>query len=196
LKEKIKDLLETLEKQDKLERLQGLPASKRMRSITPKVGRFLYLMVQIIEAKTILEIGTSTGYSTIWLGLAAQKNNGEVITLEMDSIKIAKARENFQKAELTDIVTIMDGEAKKTITQLQKKFDLVFIDAEKEDYKTYFDLILPKVKSGGLIIADNVISHKEILQNYSHYVQNHPAVESITLPIGRGEELTLKIAKK
>lgn len=193
LKKEVLELLKELEKIDTEERAKGLPVEVRMRNITPDVGLYLNIMIKAMKAKRILEIGTSNGYSTIWLGLAAAENNGSVITLELDPRKVDLAQNNLEKAGLAEIVTLIQGDAKKLIPTLEKGFDFIFIDAEKEDYITYFDLTFPKLIVGGVIIADNVVSHAEILKGYCDYVRANPDTQSVLVPIGRGEELTLKI---
>ncbi|MCF2143200.1 MAG: O-methyltransferase [Candidatus Heimdallarchaeota archaeon] len=193
MKEEVIKLLKELEELDAEERKKGVPTELRMRNITPDVGLFLNILIKATKAKNILEIGTSNGYSTIWLGLAAKENNGQVITLEVDPRKINMARANLERAGLSSVVLIVEGDAKETIKILDKKFDFVFIDAEKEDYKAYFDLIFPKLQVGGLIVADNVVSHAEQLKSYVEHVRSNPKTQSVLLPIGRGEEVTLKI---
>ncbi|NHJ04987.1 MAG: O-methyltransferase [Candidatus Heimdallarchaeota archaeon] len=193
MKEELLALLKELEQRDTEERLRGLPVEQRMRNITPDVGLFLNIIVKAIKAKNILEIGTSNGYSTIWLGLAAKDNLGKVTTLEVDSRKVKLASENLSRANLIDIVSIIPGDAKETIKNFKQEFDFVFIDAEKEDYIKYFDLVFPFVKVGGVIVADNVISHAEILNEYVEHVRANPNTQSVLIPVGRGEEMTLKI---
>ncbi len=193
MKEELIALLKELEKKDTQERIKGLPSAVRMRNITPDVGLYLNIMIKATKAKRILEIGTSNGYSTIWLGLAAKENNGQVITLELDHKKVVMAKENINRAGLDDVVTVIEGDAKIIITQFTQEFDFVFLDAEKEDYIEYFDLVFPLVKVGGLIVADNVISHMEYLKDYLEHVRSNPNKQSVLVPVGRGEELTLKI---
>ena len=193
MKKELIALLKELEQRDTQERIKGLPSSVRMRNITPDVGLYLNIMIKAVKAKRILEIGTSNGYSTIWLGLAAKENGGQVITLEIDTKKVSMAKENITRAGLTDDVTIIEGDAKATIKQFTQEFDFVFLDAEKEDYIEYFDLVFPIVKVGGIVIADNVISHAEYLNEYLEHVRANPNTQSVLVPVGRGEELTIKI---
>ena len=187
------DLLIDLEAKDAGERVKGLSSSVRMRNITPDVGLFLNILVKATKATSLLEIGTSNGYSTIWLGLATQENNGQLITLEVDPRKVKLAKENLEKAGLANTVKLIEGDAKETLSILEKEFDFVFLDAEKEDYLEFFHLIFPKLKIGGVIVADNVISHAEDLKEYIDFVRANPNLQSVLVPIGRGEELTLKI---
>jgi predicted O-methyltransferase YrrM len=193
LKKEVIDLLKELEAKDAEERVQGLPSSLRMRNITPDVGLFLNILVKSTKATSVLEIGTSNGYSTIWLGLATHENNGQLITLEVDPKKVKMAKGNLEKSGLVNTVKLIEGDAKETLSILDKKFDFVFLDAEKEDYLEFFHLIFPKLKVGGVIVADNVISHAEDLKDYINFVRANPDTQSVLVPIGRGEELTLKI---
>ena len=193
LKKEAIDLLKDLEAKDAGERVKGLPSSVRMRNITRDVGLFLNILVKATKATSLLEIGTSNGYSTIWLGLATQENNGQLITLEVDPRKVKLAKENLEKAGLANTVKLIEGDAKETLRMLEKEFDFVFLDAEKEDYLEFFHLIFPKLKIGGIIVADNVISHAEDLKEYVDFVRANPNTQSVLVPIGRGEELTLKI---
>ncbi|MBD3190327.1 MAG: O-methyltransferase [Candidatus Heimdallarchaeota archaeon] len=193
MKDELLSLLKDLERIDADERKQGLPVDQRMRNIQPEVGLFLNILIKATKAKTILEIGTSNAYSTIWIGLAAKENNGKVITLENDPKKTQLAKENLGKAGLLNIVQIIQGDAKETIKGIEETLDLIFIDAEKEDYIDFFDLTFPKLKVGGLIVADNVVSHDSVLKPYVDHVRNNPQTQSVLVPIGRGEELTLKI---
>jgi len=193
MKEELIALLKELERKDTQERTKGLPSTVRMRNITPDVGLYLNIMIKATKAKRILEIGTSNGYSTIWLGLAAKENNGQVITLELDNKKVVMAKENINRAGLDDVITIIEGDAKIIIKQFTQEFDFVFLDAEKEDYIEFFDLVFPLVKVGGVIVADNVISHMEYLKDYLEHVRSNPNTQSVLVPVGRGEELTLKL---
>lgn len=193
MKKELIALLKELEERDLEERAKGLPTSVRMRSITPDVGLFLNIMVKTSKAKNLLEIGTSSGYSTIWLGLAAKENEGKITTLEYDPRKVKLATSHIARAGLDDVITLIEGDAKTTIKNFNQEFDFIFIDAEKEDYIEYFDLVFPLLKVGGIIIADNVVSHSDTLKEYVDYVRANPNTQSVLIPIGRGEELTIKI---
>lgn len=193
MKEDLINLLKELEQIDQEERAKGLPTKVRMRNITPDVGLFLNIMVKATKAKNVLEIGTSNGYSTIWLGLAAKENEGKVTTIEYDERKVKLAKENLKRASLFDVVNLIEGDAKKLLQEDEEEYDFIFIDAEKEDYITYFDLVFPKLKVNGVIIADNVVSHSDILKEYVNYVRANPNTQSCLIPVGRGEEFTIKI---
>lgn len=192
----VEKLLHQLEEQDRRERRAGLPPEKRARMVHPEVGRFLNLLVKIAGARHILEIGTSVGYSAIWLGLAAQATDGQVITLEIDPQRAETARQNLAQAGLEDRVTVRVGDARQLLRELAGPFDFVFIDAEKEEYLAYLDQVLPLTQVGGLIVADNVVSHVAALRPYVDHVQVHPELESVVVPIGRGEAVSLKVKRR
>ncbi|MFX0182603.1 MAG: O-methyltransferase [Candidatus Hodarchaeota archaeon] len=165
-------------------------------------GKFLYILTKLIRAKRILEIGTSFGYSTIWLAAAMKdaKIDGKVISFDVLPEKIEKAQFNLNSAGLADFVDLVQGDAMEFIQNSSESFDMVFLDADKEDYPAFFKLCLPKLRPGGVILSDNVIDcpeiHKdnpEICEEYMQLVQNHPKCSTVTLPfIPNGLELTIK----
>ena len=167
---------------------------RRMLNITPDTGRLLWIMVGSARASRILEIGTSNAYSTIWLADAARETGGRVITLELNPDKVGLARENLARAGLADRVEIVQGRAADTLAGLSGPFDFVFLDADRASYLTYLELVVPKLVPGGLLVADNVTSHADELADYLARVKSHPALFSVTVPIGKGEEVSLKLA--
>jgi predicted O-methyltransferase YrrM len=166
---------------------------KRMLNITPDTGRLLWIMVQAARAKRILEVGTSNGYSTIWLADAVRALGGRVTSLEANPDKIRLARANVARAGLEGQVHILEGSAAETLARLPGPFDLVFLDADRPNYLRYVELALPRLVAGGLLVADNVTSHAEELRDYLARVKSHPDLFSVTLPIGNGEEVSLKL---
>ena len=167
---------------------------RRMLNITPDTGRLLSILIRSSRATRILEVGTSNAYSTIWLADAARATGGRVVTLEADPGKIALARENLRRAGCDDRVEIVPGRAAETLPKLSGPFDFVFLDADRASYRTYLELVLPKVVAGGLIVADNVTSHPDELAAYLARVKSHPALFSVTVPVGKGEEITYKLS--
>ena len=165
---------------------------KRMLNITPDTGRLLWILIRTSRATRILEVGTSNAYSTIWLADAARATGGRVVTLEADPGKIALARENLRRAGCADRVDLIAGRAAETLATLTGPFDFVFLDADRASYLTYLELVLPKVVPGGLIVADNVTSHREELAAYLARVKSHPELVSVTVPVGKGEEISYK----
>ena len=167
---------------------------RRMLNITPATGRLLWILVRQARATRILEVGTSNAYSTIWLADAVRETGGRVVTLEADPGKVALARENLARAGLLDHVDIREGRAADTLASLPGPFDLVFLDADRGSYGTYLELALPKLVPGGLLVADNVVSHAAELEDYVGRVKSHPELFSVTVPVGNGEEISYKLA--
>ena len=167
---------------------------RRMLNITPDTGRLLWILIRATGASRILEVGTSNAFSTIWLADAAREIGGRVTTLEMNADKVTMARENLARAGLSDLVTIIQGPAGGTLHGLPGPFDFVFLDADRASYLTYLELVIPKLAIRGLLVADNVVSHAGELQDYLARVKSHPALYSVTVPIGNGEEISLKLA--
>jgi len=166
---------------------------KRMLNITPDTGRLLWILVQAARATRILEVGTSNAYSTIWLADAARATGGHVTTLERNPDKVRLARENLVRAGVADRVEILEGSAAETLAGLPGQFHFVFLDADRANYSTYLDLALPKLQPGGLLVADNVISHADELKDYLARVKSNPVLFSVTVPVGKGEEVSLKL---
>ena len=166
---------------------------KRMLNITPDTGRLLWILVQAARATRILEVGTSNAYSTIWLADAARATGGHVITLERNPDKVRLARENLARAGVADRVELREGNAAETLAGLTGPFHFVFLDADRANYSAYLDLALPKLQPGGLLVADNVISHAQELADYLARVKSNPALFSVTVPVGKGEEIALKL---
>jgi predicted O-methyltransferase YrrM len=166
---------------------------KRMLNVTADTGRLLWILVRAARATRILEIGTSNAFSTIWLADAARETGGRVTTLELLPEKIALARENLSRAGLAERVDIREGRAADTLPALSGPFDLVFLDANRPEYLQYLELVVPKVVPGGLLVADNVVSHAAELGDYLARVKSDPRLFSVTIPIGNGEEVSLKL---
>ena len=181
-----------LEAQDAAERAAGLPPSQRMRALVPDAGRFLYMLVCAGEHRRILELGTSHGYSTLWLASAAQAIGGHVTTVELMPERAASARANIARSGLGAHVTQHEGDGKQLVRQLPGPFDFVFIDAEKDDYEEFLNLTLDKVAEGGIIVADNVLSHTDQLGHYVEKAQHTRGLLSVTVNVGRGEEMSLR----
>jgi predicted O-methyltransferase YrrM len=167
--------------------------AKRMLNITPETGRLLWIMVRAARATRILEVGTSNAYSTIWLADAAAATGGRVITLERNPEKVRLATRNLEEAGLEDRVEILPGPAAETLARLEGPFDFVFLDADRGNYLTYFELVFPRLAPGGLLVADNVVSHAHELQEYLARVKSDPRLLSVTIPVGKGEEISFKL---
>jgi predicted O-methyltransferase YrrM len=181
---------------DQREREAGLPSSQRMRAIVPDAAKFIHILMRACQAKRMLEIGTSYGYSTLWWASAAQAIGGHVDTIELSPERVKAAREHFRQAGVNEFITQFQGDAHAIVKQLGDDYDLIFIDAEKDDYENFLDLSLPKAKHHGLIIADNVLSHADQLGSYIEKAQRTKGLFSVTVDVGRGEEVSLRVDEK
>jgi predicted O-methyltransferase YrrM len=168
--------------------------SRRMLNITPDTGRLLWILLRATGARQVLEVGTSNAYSTIWLADAVRAAGGRLTTLELDPGKIALARANLAAAGLAEVVDVVEGRAEESLARLPGPFDVVFLDADRPSYLAYLDLVVPKLRVGGLLVADNVTSHAAELEDYLRRVKSDPRLFAVTVPVGNGEEIALRIA--
>jgi len=190
LDEKVLAVMRRLEEEDRLEREQGLPSSVRARAVAPTTGRFLFGLVSHHPGCDVLELGGSRGYSTLWLGAGVRYLGGHVVSLENDPAKCEARRKNVAEAGLDEWVELVDGDAFEIVPTLPEAFDIVFLDAEKDDYERLFQLAREKVEPGAVFVADNVLSHEETLGAYSRARQDDPALVSVTVPLDRGLEVS------
>jgi caffeoyl-CoA O-methyltransferase len=190
LDDRVRAVLDRLEREDAAEREQGLPASERSRQVARTTGQFLFALVAPQTDCEVLEIGGSRGYSTIWLAAGARYLGGRVLSLESDPRKIEAWRRNIADAGLEEWAELVAGDAHETLATIDDVFDVVFLDAEKDDYERLFQAARPKVEPGALFVADNVLSHADPLAQYSAARQADPTLESVTLPLDRGIELS------
>jgi predicted O-methyltransferase YrrM len=166
-----------------------------MLAITADTGMFFSILLKAIRARRVLEVGTSVGFSTLWLADAVGRS-GRVVTIEMDRTKIEKARKNFRQAGVEKIIEIKRGVALDVLRSLRGRFDFVLLDADKENIIRYFDLVMPLVRKGGIITADNMLfppHYRPQMKKYARYVRSISNVQSVTVPIGMGEEITIKL---
>lgn len=185
---------------DKLQELEQ--TQKQFWNITPDCANFLNILIKSSNYKNILEVGTSNGYSGIWLGLAAKEIAGKVITIEFHKCRYDVAVENFKICQLDDVVEARQGMAIDTIIDLKKEdynsteerfLDFAFVDANKAQYITYFELIDKILKKGGMIAFDNMLSHKEKVQDTLEALQNNPNYQIQMMNFEAGLLLALKI---
>jgi predicted O-methyltransferase YrrM len=196
LDEKVRAVLERLEAEDAKEREEGVPREQRARQVARTTGQFLFALVAPQWDCEVLEIGGSRGYSSIWFGAGVRYLGGRVLSLESDPVKCEAWRQNVAQAGLEDWVELAEGDAFELLPQIQDIFDLVFIDAEKEDYERLFELARDKVEPGALFVADNVLSHAETLAAYTAARQSDPTVETVTVPLDRGLELSVVLTER
>ena len=193
LDEKVLAVLERLCQEDAEERERGVAQELRSRAVAQTTGRFLFSLVAPQNACEVLEIGGSRGYSSIWLAAGVRILGGSVLSLERDPAKCEAWRRNVSDAGLEEWTELVEGDAFETLPEIEDVFDVVFIDAEKEDYERLFALGRPKLEPGGLVVADNVLSHVETLGAYSASRQADPTLSSVTVPLDRGLELSVVV---
>ena len=191
LDDRVRAVLARLEAEDAEEREQGVARELRSRQVARTTGQFLFALVAPETDCEVLEIGGSRGYSTIWLAAGVRHLGGRVLSLEADPAKAEAWRRNLEEAGLDDTAELIEGDAFETLRAIDDVFDVVFIDAEKDQYEALFDLARPKVEPGALFVADNVLSHEDTLGAYSRARQSDPTLESVTVPLDRGLELSV-----
>jgi predicted O-methyltransferase YrrM len=188
---RVLETLARLEAEDAAERHAGLPSAQRSRAVAPTTGRFLFGLAAAQAGIEVLEIGASRGYSSIWLAAGARMLGGRLVSLEQDPAKCAAWRENIASAGLDEWAKLVEGDAHETLARTEDVFDLVFLDAEKDDYEVLFGLARPLLEPGGLVIADNVLSHVDSLGSYSGARQADETLSSVTVPLDRGLEVSV-----
>jgi predicted O-methyltransferase YrrM len=155
-------------------------------SVEEETGRILRMLTEATGAKEVVEIGTSTGYSGLWICLALDKTHGHLTTFEIDHGRAEMARDNFKRAGVDQIVTVIEGDAHKRIVELTEPIDIAFLDADKGGYPDYIEKLLPQVRPGGLIVADNL----NMATAYREAINKNPALETVYL--GRRVSITMK----
>ena len=163
-------------------------------AVSEEDGRFLRVLVATRGAKSILEIGAASGYSGIWLGLGARETGGRVVAIEYDPQRAKEAAENIRRAGLTDVVRVVHGDAFKEIPKLTGTVDLVFLDAWQPDSKKFFDMVYPRLNTGGLFVAHNVVNKKNEMEPFLKTILNHPGLfTSVVSPGSEGMSVSYKV---
>lgn len=193
LDDRVRSVLARMEADDAADRDADVPISQRSLAVGPDSGRLLFALVAPNAGCEVLEIGSSHGYSTIWLAAAARILGGRVVTLEQEPGKIEVWRRNIADAGLEEWVELVAGDAKETLRDLEDGFDVVFLDAWKDDYEVLFELARTKLDPGGVVVADNVTTSSTVAA-YAAARQADPTLVSVTVPIGHGLELTTVLA--
>jgi len=152
-----------------------------MLSVPPEDGRVLRLLAEATGARHVVEIGTSNGYASIWFCLALRTTGGRLTTFEIDARRASLARENFKRAGVDNLVTLVEGDAHEKVTTLKEPIDIVFIDADKDGYLDYLNKLLPLVRPGGLILAHNTTDVGSQMQDYLEAITTNPELETIFL---------------
>ena len=189
LDDRVRSVLARMEAEDAAERQAGVPIAERSLSVGPESGRLLFALVAPNPGCEVLEIGGSRGYSAIWLAAAARILGGRVVSLEEDESKVDGWRRNIADAGLEEWAELVVGDARETLPGIEDGFDVVFLDAWKDDYELLFGLARQKLDPGVVVVADNVTT-SETVQAYAAARQADPTLVSVTLPIGHGLEVT------
>jgi len=178
-----------------LERLKWMRKNEgNLWNVNPDEGAFLRGLAEKVHAKEALEIGTSNGYSSIWIGMGLRKEGGHLLTLEIDEGRAKLAEANFRAAGLDSLITLKLGDALEEVPKLRGPYDFVFIDAWKQDYVKYLNMVIPIVRPGGVIVAHNVTDLKEELSDFIHAVETNPQLKtSIENPGPGGFSVSYKL---
>ena len=191
LGERVRSVLSRLEAQDARDRMDGTDRTERLRSVSPEVGRFLHTSVLATGARRVVDCGTSGGYSTLWLATAARANGGSVVTFETSAHKIEIAHTSFADAGMSDIIDLRAIDATEGLRAVEPGIDLVFIDTDKESYAELLPLAVLALRSGGTLVADNLISHADELEDFKRDALE--VLSGLVVPIGRGELMAVKL---
>jgi predicted O-methyltransferase YrrM len=196
LDDRVRAVLARLEEEDARERAEGVPREQRGRQVARTTGQFLFALVAPQTDCEVLEIGGSRGYSTIWLAAGVRYLGGRVLSLENDPAKIEAWQRNIAEAGLEDWAELAPGDAFETLPAIDDVFDVIFLDAEKEQYEKLFQLARSKLEPAALIVADNVLSHADALVAYSAARQADATLESVTVALDRGLELSVVLSDR
>jgi caffeoyl-CoA O-methyltransferase len=175
-----------LENIDRQDRLDGTARLERLRQIPPETGRFISLLAASSPEGSWIEIGTSAGYSTLWLSLACRERGQTITTFEIMASKSHLARSTFAAAGVDDVVTLVQDDFLTYVDQLGD-IGFCFLDAEKELYQACYEAVVPRLVPGGLLVADNAISHHDDLAPMLRTALEDPRVDAVVVPIGKGE---------
>ncbi|MBY9015189.1 MAG: O-methyltransferase [Candidatus Lokiarchaeota archaeon] len=190
--ELVKKRMNYLEKIDAEDRVDGTPRMERLRQIPPETGKFLSILAAGAPNGEFLEIGTSGGYSTLWIALACIERGIKIKTFEILEEKIKLAKETFRESEMANYIELVEGDTRDFLKE-EKNISFCFLDAEKEVYDDCYNLIIPNMVKGGLLVADNAINHYETLKPMINKVLSDERVDAMIVPIGKGELLCRKI---
>jgi caffeoyl-CoA O-methyltransferase len=183
-------VMDRLRHEDQAQRDQGLPVDQRTRNVTAPTGLFLFSLVRSIQPGLLVEIGSSTAYSTIWMALAAREFGGRIMGSEILPNRASEANQNLRDAGLDQVAKVETGDG-SDVALNQPSIDMVFLDAEKDDYPRHFANVVGRVRPGGLILTDNVTSHD--CSALLSMIRERDDVVTQTLPFERGLEYTVRL---
>jgi len=162
-------------------------------AVSEEDGRFLRILVASTKAKRALEIGGASGYSAIWIGMGLRDTGGQLVTIEYDPERAKELAENIKRAGLSDVVTVLAGDAFQRLPTLSGSFDFVFLDAWKKDYKRFLDLTLPRLNKGGLFVAHNVVNKRSEMGDFLDAIWKSPSLwTTIVSPSSEGMSISMK----
>ncbi|MFW9821981.1 MAG: O-methyltransferase [Candidatus Thorarchaeota archaeon] len=190
--DKIANRMKLLEEIDSRDRNDGTHRLKRLRQIPPETGKFLSILAACAPEGKFIEIGTSGGYSTLWIALACRLRGIGVITFEILRDKVELAKKTFMDTDMEDCIELIEGDARDFIKNYEN-IAFCFLDAEKEIYDDCYDLLIPRMIKGGILIADNAINHYETLKPMLDKALKDDRVDALIVPIGKGELLCRKL---
>ena len=190
--EVIKRRMEYLEDRDRRDRIDATSRMERLRQIPPETGKFLSILAASAPKGQFIEVGTSAGYSTLWIALACQHIGITLTTFEILKEKADLARETFQMTNLGNIVELIEGDARNYLVNY-KNIAFCFLDAEKEIYEECYNVVIPNMVKGGILVADNAINHYETLKPMLEKALADERVDALIVPIGKGELVCRKI---
>ena len=166
---------------------------QRMLNITRDTGEFLSVIVKTTNAQRVLEIGTSNGYSTLWLADAVKSVGGRVTTVELSEYKHGLASQNFKRSGLATAITQIHGDAGTALANSpDESFDLIFLDSERPEYPGWWSDLKRVIRKGGLLVVDNAISHKEQMEPFVSLVEADTEFSTCLVPVGKGEYLATR----
>ena len=189
----IQELLRELEQTGRENDAREMDRHKKFMNLEPDTAQLLSILVRSGKRTRILEIGTSNGYSTIWLAWAAQQTGGHVTSIEQDSEKQAMAAANLERAGLRDYVTLRLGDATEQIVHLSERFDCVFFDADRYRYLEQLQFLMPRLIMGALVLADNVYSDPTEIADYLEVINNSEAFDHMVVGVGKGLSIAYKV---
>jgi caffeoyl-CoA O-methyltransferase len=162
-------------------------------AVSEEDGRFLRVLVASSKTKRALEIGGASGYSAIWIGMGLRETGGRLVTMEYDPVRAKELAENVKRAGLSDVVTVVSGDAFAHLPTLSGSFDFVFLDAWKRDYRKFLDLMVPRLDKGGLFVAHNVVNKKNEMEDFLDAIWKSPALwTTIVSPSSEGMSVSVK----
>ena len=166
---------------------------RRMLNITRDTGEFLSVLVRATAARRVLEIGTSNGYSTLWLAEAARATGGMVTTVELSEYKVGLAAANFERSGLASLITLVHDDAGRLLERsAQGAFDFIFLDSERPEYPGWWPQLRRALRDGGLLVVDNAVSHAGQMESFIALVKADPVFATGLVPVGNGEFLAVK----